>query len=131
MPQATSLALHDFRLDRELSASNTNCRKDRTAVTPRDFPQGLVGRLLFPGDLGYDTGRQVYNAAIDRRPMAIVKCRTIGDIASCVQYAKAQCIPLAVRATGHNVAGFSVCDGGLVVDLSEMQFIMVDAAARR
>src|SRR6187551_74591 len=88
------------------------------------------GELIQPGDPRYDSVRSVFNAAINRRPALIVRCSSPDDVAWAVLFARDQKLPLAVRGTGHNVAGFAVCDDGLVVDLSPMKGIAVDAAAR-
>jgi FAD/FMN-containing dehydrogenase len=88
------------------------------------------GELIQPGDPCYDSVRSVFNAAIDRRPALIVRCSSPDDVARAVLFARDQKLPLAVRGTGHNVAGFAVCDDGLVIDLSPMKGIAVNASAR-
>jgi FAD/FMN-containing dehydrogenase len=88
------------------------------------------GELLIPGDQGYDAARAVFNAAIDRRPAIIARCTGPDDVRAAVDFAREHRLLLAVRSTGHNVAGFSVCQDGLVIDLSRMKEIAVDAAAK-
>ena len=88
------------------------------------------GELIQPGDPRYDSARSVFNAAIDRRPALIARCSTVEDVTHAVTFAREQKLPLAVRGTGHNVAGFAVCDDGVVIDLSPMKRITVDVAAR-
>lgn len=89
------------------------------------------GDVVQPGDPGYDDARAVWNGMIDRRPAVIVRCSDADDVIAALAYARDHAIPLAVRGGGHNVAGSAVCDGGLVVDLSPMRDVEVDAARRR
>jgi FAD/FMN-containing dehydrogenase len=88
------------------------------------------GELILPGNQRYDSARAVFNAAIDRRPALIAWCSGPGDVIQAVNFAREENLLLAVRGTGHNVAGFAVCDDGLVIDLSQMKGIKVDARAR-
>ena len=90
----------------------------------------LTGRMILPGDAAYDEARKVYNGMIDRRPMAIVQCADARDVALCVDFARMRGLPLAVRGGGHHGAGLGVCDDGLVIDLSLLKEIRVDAASR-
>ncbi|OJF16236.1 FAD-binding oxidoreductase [Couchioplanes caeruleus] len=93
--------------------------------------RGLVrGLLLRPGDDGYDAARRVWNGAVDRRPMVIVRCADAGDVAGAVRYAVRQGIELSIRSTGHNVTGCAVSDGGLALDLSGMRGIRIDPDRR-
>jgi FAD/FMN-containing dehydrogenase len=66
---------------------------------------GLGGRMLRPGDAGYDAARRHYNALIDKRPAMIVQCAGVADVIAAVTFARDQHLPLAVRGGGHNVAG--------------------------
>lgn len=90
----------------------------------------LAGHLLRPGDQGYDDGRAVWNAMIDRRPALIVRAAGVSDVCAAVTFARAHEYPLAVRGGGHNIAGTGVCDGGVVIDLSGMRAVEVDRDAR-
>jgi FAD/FMN-containing dehydrogenase len=87
----------------------------------------LPGRVVLPGESDYDRARRVWNGMVDRKPAAIVYCTSAGDVARSLECARARGLPLAVRAGGHNIAGSSVRDGGLVIDLSRMKAIRVDA----
>jgi FAD/FMN-containing dehydrogenase len=85
---------------------------------------------LRPGDNGYDAARSIWNGMIDKQPALIARCTTPGDVITCVNFARAHQLLLAVRGGGHNVAGNALCDGGLVIDLSLMRSVQVDSGAR-
>lgn len=87
------------------------------------------GRLLQPEDAGYEEARRVHNGLIDKRPRVIAQCRGVADIAEAVQLARTLRLEVAVRGGGHNVAGRAVVDGGLMIDLSGMKGVRVDARA--
>jgi FAD/FMN-containing dehydrogenase len=88
------------------------------------------GDLIVPGDPQYDAARTVFNVTIDRRPALIARCAGPDDVVQAVNLARQESLVLSVRGTGHNVAGFAVCDDGLVIDLSQMKAITVDPQAR-
>jgi FAD/FMN-containing dehydrogenase len=90
----------------------------------------LAGVAIAPGDADYDRARAVWNAMIDRRPAVIARCRGVSDVRIALRFAREHGLPIAVRGGGHNVAGNSVCDDGIVVDLSPMKGIHVDPRAR-
>jgi FAD/FMN-containing dehydrogenase len=90
----------------------------------------LRGRIVQPSDADYDGARKVFNAMIDRRPRLIVYCADVADVISSVDFAREQGLLLAVRSGGHNGGGLGVCDDGLVIDLSRLKGIRVDAKAR-
>ena len=92
---------------------------------------GFRGQQLRPGDAGYDEARAVWNGMIDRRPALIARCTGTADVVAAIAHARSEGLEIAVRGGGHNVAGNAVNDGGLVIDLSPMQGIRVDAAERR
>ncbi len=85
----------------------------------------LFGELLEPGAPSYDEARVVWNGMIDRKPSLIARCRNAADVVSSVNYARTQGLALAIRSGGHNVAGYAVCDGGLMVDMSLMNAVRV------
>jgi FAD/FMN-containing dehydrogenase len=88
------------------------------------------GDLLLPTSAGYDAARRIWNGAIDRHPACIARCRGVADVVAAVRFARERDLLVAVRSGGHGVAGHAVCDEGLVIDLSLMKGIRVDARAR-
>jgi hypothetical protein len=92
--------------------------------------ESLRGQILLPGDQTYDAARKLPNALIDRRPALIARCAGAADVITCVRFARDHDVLVAVRGGGHSVAGKSVCDGGLVIDLSSMKGIRVDPSRR-
>lgn len=91
----------------------------------------LKGNVHIDGDSAYEESRSIWNATIDRKPGLIVRCHNTNDVAEAVRFARDQGLLLAVRAGGHNIAGNAVCDGGLMIDLSQMKSVRVDASAHR
>jgi FAD/FMN-containing dehydrogenase/DNA-binding HxlR family transcriptional regulator len=98
-------------------------------VGPTPIP-GFEGRVTTPGDADYESARTVWNGAIDRRPGYIARCTNPADVAAALRFARERDLPLAVRGGGHNVAGTSVCDAGVVIDLAPMKAIQIDPGAR-
>jgi FAD binding domain/Berberine and berberine like len=93
--------------------------------------QRFQGDLLRPGDGGYEEARSIWNSLAKRTPGLIARCAGMSDIQSAVRSAGEIGILTAVRCGGHSLAGFSTCDDGLVIDLSRMRQVSVDADARR
>ncbi len=94
------------------------------------FGSKLRGELLRPGDSNYDDARKVYNGMIDKRPGLIARCVGVADVIDAVNFARNNNLVVSVRGGGHNVAGTSLCDGGLVIDLSRMNAVRVDPEHR-
>lgn len=90
----------------------------------------LRGELIRPDDAEYEAARTVYNAMIERRPALIARCVCVDDVITCVNYARCKDLLVSVRGGGHNAGGLGVCDGGLVIDLSQMRGVQVNAAGR-
>jgi FAD/FMN-containing dehydrogenase len=90
----------------------------------------VTGRVTRPGDEEYEQRRRVYNAMIDARPAAIVRCDTAQDVVAVVRHATEKRADLAIRGGGHSIPGFGTADGAIVADLSGMQGVVVDDAAR-
>ena len=89
------------------------------------------GKVLLPSDPGYDDARRVWNAMIDRRPAVIYQCADEGDAVEAISFARENDLEISIRGGAHNIAGFAVCDGGLMIDLSGMNRVRVDSGARR
>jgi FAD/FMN-containing dehydrogenase len=93
----------------------------------RDFKRGFHGTVLRPVDSGYDDARRIWNGRFDRRPALIARCADVRDVQRAVHFAHAEELRVAVRGGGHSFAGDSTCENGLVIDLSRMNTIRVDA----
>ena len=94
------------------------------------FKTSLRGKLLRPGDPGYDDARKVWNGMIDKRPALIARCTGVADIIDAVNFARTNELLVSVRGGGHNITGNAVCDGGLMIDLSRMKSVRVDPVKR-
>lgn len=92
--------------------------------------EAIAGSVLASGDAGYDETRSVWNGRFDRRPDVIVRCRTAEDVGRAVNFARDLGLPISVRGGGHSYAGKTVDNGGLLVDLSLMKTIHIDADGR-
>lgn len=90
----------------------------------------IRGQIIQPGDPAYDAARKVYNGMIDKRPKLIVRAVDVGDVMAAVRYGRENGLLTAIRGGGHNGAGLGTCDGGLVIDLSQMKGVHVDPVAR-
>jgi FAD/FMN-containing dehydrogenase len=90
-----------------------------------DFKEILHGQLIQPGDKGYDKARKVWNGMTDKRPALIAQCAGAADVISAVNFARDNHLLVAVRGGGHSVAGHSVCEGGIMIDLSRMKNVRV------
>ena len=103
-------------------------------MTPESLTQlasHLRGSVVFPSDASYDSVRRVYNACVDRRPAAIVRCAGASDVIRAMAFAREAGLPLSIRGGGHNVGGRAVCDDGVMIDLSNMKSVRVDQARKR
>ena len=96
-----------------------------------ELKANFEGQVVSPGDAGYDAVRQIWNAMIDRRPGVIARCASAEDVVRSVAFARKHNLVVAIRGGGHNIAGNAVCDDGLMIDLSLMKSVQVDANARR
>jgi len=97
-------------------------------ATVQDFTASLRGGVLRPTDEGYDEARKIHNGMIERRPTLIARCAGVADVITSIRFARDQRLLVSVRGGGHSIPGFSVCDGGLMIDLSRMRGVRVDAA---
>jgi FAD/FMN-containing dehydrogenase len=101
------------------------------AADIEDFRGHLRGPLLMVGEEGYDGARLIWNRAFDRKPALIARCAGAADVTAAVNFARTQGLLTAVRSGGHSLSGQSVCDGGLIIDLSSMGGIRIDPIAKR
>jgi FAD/FMN-containing dehydrogenase len=99
-------------------------------ATVQGFKTSVRGPLLRPGDAGYDEARTVWNGMIDRKPALIARCAGVADVIHAVNFARTYDLLVSVRGGGHNVTGTAVCDGGLMIDLSQMRSVRVDPSKR-
>ncbi|HUJ10823.1 MAG TPA: FAD-binding oxidoreductase [Verrucomicrobiae bacterium] len=99
-------------------------------ATVQNFRESLRGQSFCPGESGYDAARIIPNAMIDRRPAIIARCAGAADVITCTRFAREHDVVVSVRGGGHSVAGKSVCDGGLMIDLSAMKGMRVDPRNR-
>ena len=90
-----------------------------------ELRSNLRGELLEPGQSGYDAARGVWNGMIDRRPELILRCRNAADVVAAVNYARTRNMVIAVHSGGHNVAGYAVCEGGMMIDMSLMNGVRI------
>jgi FAD/FMN-containing dehydrogenase len=95
-----------------------------------ELRESLAGAVIGPADSGYDSARRCFNALVDRRPAAIARCLTAADVATALDFGRSQGLGIAVRGGGHNPAGHCVLDNGLVIDLTLLRTVEVDADAR-
>ena len=100
------------------------------AAALQKFRSNVRGQILVSGDQDYDATRKVYNLMIDKKPAMIVRCAGAADVIQAVDFACTHDLLVAVRCGGHSVSGKSVCDGGIVIDLSLMKGIRVDPSRR-
>lgn len=99
-------------------------------ITIQEFSQTLSQPLIMPFDAGYDEGRSVWNGMVDKRPAMISNCKNADDIKKCLNFAQHHDLLVSIKGGGHNVAGKAVCDGGLMINLSQMNTVIVDPVKR-
>src|ERR1700758_3678245 len=92
------------------------------------FQAAFRGEVIQRGDSGYETARKIWNASIDKHPGIIARCSGVADVVAAVNFARENELLVAVRGGGHNVSGKALCDDGIVISLSCMKGIHVDAA---
>ena len=99
-------------------------------ATFEDLSTQLRGDLITPESAEYNDARKIYNAMIDKKPALIARCRDVADVIAAVNYGRDNNLAVAIRGGSHNVGGFSMADDGLVIDLSLMRWVRVDAKAK-
>jgi FAD/FMN-containing dehydrogenase len=92
--------------------------------------EGFTGELLTPRSTTYDDVRRVWNGSIDRRPAFIARCHGTADVIAAVRFGRRHDLPIAVRGGGHSIPGYSVCEGGLMIDLQPMKDVVIDPRTR-
>lgn len=88
------------------------------------------GELVVPGDANDAEACKIWNASVVKRPAIVARCAGVADVVAAVKYARAHGLLTAIRGGGHNVGGRALCDDGIVIDLSQMRVVHVDAARR-
>lgn len=109
--------------------ANGKVQIDEAVLTA--FSSTVRGGCLTAHSPGYDDARVIWNGLTDKHPALIVQCSGTADVIDAVRFARQHCLQVAVRGGGHNVAGNATCDGGMVIDLSQMRSVRVDPAGRR
>jgi FAD/FMN-containing dehydrogenase len=99
------------------------------AAAVRELAESLRGQLLLSGDDGFDAARTVWNAMIDKRPALIAICADAADVQNAVAFASERGMLLAVKGGGHSFPGKSVCEGGMMIDLSQIHAVGIDSGA--
>ena len=130
---ATALGSRPFAAlagERQTLVSDAERSASLDAGAIRALASKLTGQLITPAAPEYDSARLLFNRAFDRHPALIVRCAVPSDIAWTLDFAQRHDLRVAVRGGGHNRAGFSSCDGGVVIDTSMMNRVVVDAASR-
>jgi FAD/FMN-containing dehydrogenase len=112
------------------AVSRTGAAITIPATDLADFSRSQRGAVLTRGDAQYDLTRRVWNGAFDRHPAVIACCTSAEDVVGAVKFAAAQDLLVAVRGGGHSLPGYSVCEGGMMIDLKPMQDLSVDARTR-
>jgi FAD/FMN-containing dehydrogenase len=110
------------------ASEQNGARLDAAAI--RKLRAAIAGHLITPDAPEYETSRLIFNRAFDKRPALIVRCAVVADIAHSLVFAQQHDLAVAVRGGGHNRAGLSICDGGVVIDLSAMNRVEVNSAGR-
>ena len=105
-------------------------RNDHDPEVALRLSKEVEGRVIAPGDPDYDDARAVFYGGFDRRPAAIVRVASDADVARVIAEARETGLELAIRSGGHSLVGHSVNEGGIVLDLSEMQALQIDAESR-
>ena len=103
-------------------------RVDATAI--RTLAAKTAGQVITPETPGYESSRLIFNRAFEKRPALIVRCAGADDVARALEFSRLHDLPVAVRGGGHNRAGLSLCDGGVVIDLASINRVEVDPDKR-
>ena len=96
----------------------------------KELGDALTGPIMLSGHPEYDGARKIWNGMHDKRPALIARCLSSEDVAHCVNFARERSLLTAVRGGGHSWPGKSVCDDGLMIDLSHMHNVEIDKASK-
>jgi FAD/FMN-containing dehydrogenase len=102
-----------------------------SGIDLKSFRSAFHGQVFEPLDVGYNQARQIWNASISKQPKVIARCSGVADVIAAINFGRDNNLLTAIRGGGHNVGGRALCDDGLVIDLSRMNSVFVDAATRR
>jgi FAD/FMN-containing dehydrogenase len=131
-PSAASFAIIPTK-EPVMSIPLTTLDGGAATIAPEElqaFRTAFKGAVLAPDDAAYDETRKIWNAMIDRRPGLIARCTGTADVVQAVRFARKHRLLVSVRGGGHNIAGLAVCEGGLMIDMSALRGVWVDAANR-
>ncbi len=131
MSQAMAAALDAMSVLSSVTATRLSGQQtviDKAAV--KELRDSLQGQLLMPGNGAYDVARKLWNGMIDKHPAMIAYCADAFDVVNAVNFARDHELLVAVKGGAHSFSGKSSCDGGLMIDLSGMKGIEVDAKKR-
>jgi FAD/FMN-containing dehydrogenase len=101
-----------------------------TAISISQHRADLNGRVITPGEPGYDEGRTVFYGGIDRRPAAIVRAADEDDVSRAIALTRETGLELAVRSGGHSIPGHSATEGGILLDLRDLNALEIDVEGR-
>jgi FAD/FMN-containing dehydrogenase len=99
--------------------------------TIEELKTNMKGHVVLPDDSNYDEVREIWNAMIDRRPAVIAQCAEADDVSHVIAFARENKLEISIRGAGHNIAGNAVCDNGVMIDLSTLTNVRIDAQKQR
>jgi FAD/FMN-containing dehydrogenase len=102
-----------------------------SAVSVDRLAASIQGRLILPGDEGFEEATRIWNGMIDKTPAVVLQPRTVDDVVAAVAFARENDVEISIKGGGHNIAGLALSDGGLTVDFSQMRGVEVDAGSGR
>ena len=114
---------------RGISLDGNELEIERAAL--KELGESMTGPVILAGDPQYDTARKIWNGMHDKHPALIARCMSAGDVSQAVTFARERELLVAVRGGGHSWPGKSVCDDGLMIDLSQMHTVTADRDAMR
>ena len=112
-----------------ISLDGAEIELEKAAI--KELGESMTGPVLLSGHADYDSARTVWNGMHDKRPALIARCMSSEDVSNAVTFARERNLLTAVRGGGHSWPGKSVCEGGLMIDLSQMNTVTADAETQR